>query len=109
MMVTTVGLLVDRIPVLDILPLGGRLKRCIDGWCLITSNSWLCNVEYGYKIPLKFIPKQRIIPTNPKSIGPAYDILVSETNDLKAKEAVVAVSHTPGEYIISYFEVPKPR
>ena len=110
LLVTSVGLIVENIPALDSLPLGGRLRHCIDGWRRICTNNWVCNVvEFGYKIPLKYIPRQVRIPSNPNTIGPAYDILVAEAQELKAKEAVCVVSHSPGEYISSYFAVPKPR
>ena len=77
LLVTSVGLLVANIPALDSLPLGGRLRHCIDGWRHICKNNWVCNVvEYGYKIHLKYIPRQVGIPSNPNTIGPAYDILI---------------------------------
>ena len=109
-MVTAVGLVTSCIPKLDSLPLAGRLKYCIDSWRIVCSNSWVCNVvEYGYKIPLKYPPMQRNIPTNPRVVGPAHEILISEAIELKKKAAVSVVSHTKGEYISSYFAVPKPR
>ena len=110
MLVTTVGLLLDNIPTLDMLPLGGRLRHCVQNWRIICQNSWVLGVvEYGYKIPLKFPPFQRNPPTNPSVSGPAYDVLVQEAIGLKTKEAVSVVDHCPGEYISSYFAVPKPR
>ena len=110
MMVTAVGLLVDRIPTLDSLPLGGRLRHCIDGWRKICNNSWVCNVvEFGYNIPFKFKPKQNKIPSNPQVSSLAHDVLKNEAIDLKAKGAVRVATHCAGEYISSYFAVPKPR
>ena len=77
MMVTAIGLVVDHIPLLNSLPLGGRLSHCIEGWCKITNNSWVCNVvEFGYKIPLKFKPKQWKVPANPQVTASAFDVLV---------------------------------
>ena len=66
-------------------------------------------VEHGYKIPMKYPPYQRRPPQNSPAYGPAYDGLINEAVDLKAKEAVSVVDHTPGEYISSYFAVAKPR
>ena len=110
MMVTAVGLVVDRIPLLYGLPLGGRLSHCVEGWRKICENSWVCNVvEFGYKIPFKFKPSQKKIPSNPKVSASAHKVLVDEAKDLKGKKAVDVVSHCEGEYISSYFAVPKPR
>ena len=110
MMVTAVGLIVDHIPLLNSLPLGGRLSQCIDAWRKVCNNSWVCNVvEFGYKIPLKFKPKQKKIPTNPQVTDSALNVLVKEAKELKAKKAVSVVSHCEGEYISSYFAVPKLR
>ena len=110
MLVTAMGLLVDHIPSLDTIPLGGRLGHCLDSWRKICHNSWVCNVvEFGYKIPLKFKPKQRKVPLNPEVSEAAFEVLRDEALGLKAKKAVVVACHTPGEYISSYFAVPKQR
>ena len=110
LLVTAVGIVCDNIPTLDSLPLGGRLRHCIDNWKVICKNSWVMGVvEHGYKIPMKYPPYQRRPPQNPPASGPAYDVLIKEAEDLKAKEAVSVVNHTPGEYISSYFAVTKPR
>ena len=110
LMVASVGLVLDYIPTLDSLPLGGRLRHCVQNWRIICDNSWVMGVvEFGYKIPLKYPPFQRKPPANPPVSGPAHDVLVAEAIGLKAKEAVSVVDHTPGEYISSYFAVPKPR
>ena len=110
MLVTTVGLVIDKIPKLENLPLGGRISHCIDNWRKICNNKWVLNVvEFGYKIPLKFKPKQRRIPSNPTVSDAAFEVLKSEALDLKAKHAVTEVSHVENEYISSYFAVPNPR
>jgi len=52
MMISAVGLTVEHIPLLNKLPLGGRLSCCIEGWRKVCSNNWVCIViEFGYKIP----------------------------------------------------------
>ena len=110
MMVTAVGLVVQNIPHLENIPLGGRLKHCIDGWQRICGNSWVNNVvKDGYKIPLKFKPKQRLIPKNPQVSDSAFQVLKQEALDLKVKHAVVVTTHVKDEYISSYFAVPKLR
>ena len=110
MMITAVGLVVDHIPWLHSLPLGGRLSHCIESWRKVCKNSWVCSViEFGYKIPLKFKPHQKKIPTNPQVTESAFTVLVNEAKELKSKQAVIVASHCKGEYISSYFAVPKPR
>ena len=66
-------------------------------------------VEFGYQIPLKFIPQQSSVPINPSVSKEAHKVLLDEANDLKRKGAVSVVDHLPGEYMSSYFAVPKAR
>ena len=65
--------------------------------------------EVGYKIPLKYISTQFVISFNPPVVSDAHKVLVDEANELKKKGAVSVVDHLDGEYISSYFAVPKPR
>ena len=110
MMVTAIGLAVDMVPRLDKLPLAGRIGTFIDDWRKVCSNSWVLRVvEFGYQIPLKFIPQQSSVPINPSVSKEAHKVLLDEANDLKRKGAVSVVDHLPGEYISSYFAVPKAR
>ena len=102
MLVTAIGLLIDNIPKLDLLPVGGRLRYCIDNWERICCNNWVVNVvKIGYRIPMKWFPRQRNIPTNPPSSGKAYEVLVQEAKDLKAKLAIRVVDHREGEFVSS--------
>ena len=110
MLLTSLGLVIDYIPSLENIPLGGRIKNCIDNWHIITDNNWVLNVvKYGYKIPLKTVPYQKRIPTNPPATGNAFQVLVSEAQSLISKHAVRIVSPVDGQYVSSYFAVPKPR
>ena len=109
-MVKSVGISTDNIPSLDKMPVGGRLTHCIDNWKIVCTRKWVLDiVSKGYKIPLENVPVQHSIPPNPEVTGPAHDILVAEANDLKAKDAIKVVDHVDGEYISSYFAVPKPN
>ena len=109
-MITSLGFIVSSIPFLNQIPLGGRLSRCIDNWEKVTDSKWIRNVvSQGYKIPFKYPPKQKRVPTNPVASGPAHDVLVAEAADLLLKEAVVMVDPVPGQYVSSYFAVTKPR
>ena len=66
-------------------------------------------VEFGYQIPLKFIPIQTLVPINPRVADEAHKVLVDEANDLKKKGAVSLVDPLHNDYISSYFAVTKPR
>ena len=50
-------------------------------------------VEFGYQIPLKFIPIQTLVPINPRVADEAHKVLVDEAKDLKKKGAVSVVDH----------------
>ena len=110
LMITSLGFIVNSIPFLNQLPLGGRLSRCIDNWEKVTDSKWIRNVvSQGYKIPFKYPPEQKRVPTNPVASGPAHDVLVAEAADLLLKEAVVTVDPVPGQFVSPYFAVTKPR
>ena len=110
LMVTAVGLVVETIPTIHEIPLGGRLRVCIDNWKKIVSNDWVLSViEFGYSIPLKHLPSQHKIPKNPPTTGEAHQVLVKEALDLKAKAAVSVVTPVDNQYLSSYFSVPKPN
>ena len=110
LILTSIGLVVDNIPKLDAMPLGGRIQHCYENWAKICDNNWVLSVvRNGYKIPLKQFPHQRKIPKNPTAVGAAHEVLVKEAADLKTKHAIKAVVPVQGHYISSYFAVPKPR
>ena len=110
LLVTSLGIVTTFLPSLETFPLGGRIRNFVENWRKVTDNQWVLSVvEFGYKIPLKFIPHQDRIPRNPPAIGSAHQVLVNEANELKAKHAVSVVNPTKGQYISSYFAVPKPR
>ena len=39
LLITALGLVVNRIPVLNNIPIGGRLRHCIDAWKKVTANN----------------------------------------------------------------------
>ena len=78
MAVTAMGLSVANIPVLHTLDLGGRLKHCLLAWHKIGVSDWVYNVlSVGYRIPLKFLPRQNKVLANPPASEDAHDILVA--------------------------------
>ena len=78
----------------------------------VCKNSWVQDVvSSGYKIPFKYIPIQHRLPHNTTLLfsGPAHDILLMEAAELVSKEAVAPVNPVTGQFVSSYFAVPKPR
>ena len=63
----------------------------------------------GYKLPFRYTPVQHFVPKNPQVSGAAHDILVTEASDLLVKEAIASVDPVSGQFLSSYFAVPKPR
>ena len=110
MLVSSFGIDTTVLPTMESIPLGGRIKYFIDNWRVVTDNEWVLSVvEYGYQIPLKSVPVQKKIPKNPDVNESAFQVLVQEAIELKNKLAVTVVESCPGQYISSYFAVPKPR
>ena len=109
-MLTTLGFVVNSVPTLDKLSLGGRLRLCILNWRKVCSNFWVLNVvSCGYKIPFKFIPNQHSWHMNPEISGPAHEVLVQEAADLLAKESIAPIDPFKGQFVSSYFAVTKAR
>ena len=93
-MLTTFGFIIKRIPILNEIPIGGRLSRCFDSWKLISKSEWVNRViSEGYKIPFKYVPVMKRLPTSPPFSGPAFEVLVSEAEALQLKHAIFLVSH----------------
>merc|ERR1711867_176144 len=110
LLLTSLGFIVSYIPALDDLPLGGRLRHCIQYWQKVCGNSWVRNVvSEGYKIPFKFLPFQRSWPRNPEVSGSAFEVLKQEASDFLSKESIALVTSIKGQYVSSYFAVAKAR
>ena len=108
--ITALGLSMAKLPIIHALALGGRLKHCLTNWIKIGASSWVCDVvSQGYKIPLRRVPCQKVVPSNPEVSLDAFEVLVKEAQDLKSKAAVQPCQSEKGEYISSYFAVPKLR
>ena len=93
MLITSIGLVVSKIPALSKLKIGARLGHCVSAWKTITENKWIRNViRFGYKIPLKKKPSQFKIPTNPKVNPEAYQVLLDEAEGLIKKGAIMVAN-----------------
>ena len=109
-MVKAVGLCVDKLSDVDKLPIGGRISLFYDNWLKLSCADWILSVvKDGYKIPIKSLPHQLKVPSNPKVVDNAHKVLIDEANGLLLKEAVTIVDPLKGHYISSYFAVPKPK
>ena len=109
LLITALGFVIKRIPWLNKLPIGGRLRHCSESWKVVSNSNWVNNVvSEGYRIPFKYVPRMKFPPSNPVAHGPAYDVLVSEAEALQQKNAIFPVEPCEGHYISSYFAVPKP-
>ena len=110
MLVTSIGLVVSKIPALSQLEIGGRLRHCVSAWKSVTESKWIRNVvRIGYKIPLISKPFQSKIPTNPKVKPEAHQVLLDEAKGLLEKGAIMVSEMEEGQFVSSYFAVPKPR
>ena len=109
-MVTALGLVVDCLPKLHKMPIGGRLAHCVGAWKLLTENQWIRNiVRFGYKITLWRKPFQAKRPLNPSVSPEAHKVLVEEAKELLSKNAIIETQHCKDDYVSTYFAVPKPR
>ena len=98
------------IPFLHFQALGGHLSQCLGAWDTIVVSGWVRKVvSRGYRIPFKALPRQSRVLVNPPTDGVAFNILVDEAQELLHKKAIIPVEHEPGEYISTYFAVPKAR
>ena len=91
--------------------LGERLAHCIDSYRTIgTQRIHLDILRNGYKPPWLWVaPWQRVVPRNPKVSQKASDVLNVEVQGLLEKGAIRKASPVPGQYVSSYFAVPKSK
>ena len=58
---------------------------------------------------VKLAPRQRVAPRNPVISTKASSVLDKEVIELLKKEAIHKVSPVPGQYVSTYFAVPKSK
>ena len=106
-------MLVSDIPSILQFDLGERLAHCAEAWAVIGASTWVKKViSQGYRIPFKRSdPVQTRVPSNPTvdKLSTAWTVLKDEAIDLLKKAAVTVVGFVSGQYILSYFAVPKAR
>ena len=91
--------------------LGGRLAHNADSYEKIGANRWSLGViRKGYKPAwIKRAPVQRVAPRNPAVSPTAAQVLDKEVQGLLDKGAIHEVEPVPGQYVSSYFAVPKSK
>ena len=91
--------------------LGGRLAYSKDSYRVIGTNEKHVDIiRRGYKPTWdKLAPQQRVAPRNPVISTKASLVLDKEVIELLKKGAIHEVSPVPGQYVSTYFAVPKSK
>ena len=91
--------------------LGGRLAYSKDSYRVIGANEKHIDIiRIGCKHTWdKFAPQQRVSPCNPAISTKASSVLNTEVNGLLKKGAICEVGPVQGQYVSSYFTVPKSK
>ena len=93
-------------------PIGGRLSHALDSYRIVTDDARVLQIlKMGYKIP--FRSRAPIQKSSQKTPLPATDaarkVLDDEVQGLIAKNAVKVGKPVLGQYVSSYFAVPKSK
>ena len=99
--------LILPVPFLESLPPAGRLSHCYSNWKQITSDNWVLQSVQGYHLELVRQPIQKVPPPELHLSEIAQQHIEAEVEKLIQKEAVLAVSAMPNQFISSIFAVPK--
>ena len=91
--------------------LGGRLAYSEDSNRTIgTSERHINVIRKGYKPTWdKYAPRQRVAPSNPTISTKASNVLDTEVAGLLEKGAIHEVGPVQGQYVSSFFAVPKSK
>jgi len=89
-------------------PIAGRLRLYIEEWKKLTSDKFIIQCLQGYKIPFREIPEQSIPPGEPNWSTHEVKRIKIEIDELLLKQAIVECEDCPGQFISSYFLIPKP-
>ena len=91
--------------------LGGRLAHNADSYEKIGANRWSLGViRKGYRPTWKKrAPVQRVAQRNPSITPTAAQVLDKEVQGLLDKGVIRVVDLVPGQYVSSYFAVPKSK
>ena len=109
--VSTMGLQPETIVSRLSLKLGGRIAHCEDSYRTIGADKkHLDIIRDSYSPPwVRLAPRQRAAAHNPVVSPKASNVLEAEVQGLLEKGAIREVSLVPGQYVNSYFAVPKSK
>ncbi|XP_063979898.1 uncharacterized protein LOC135163921 [Diachasmimorpha longicaudata] len=86
----------------------GRLRLFTDVWREITTDKFIIQCLQGYKIPFRKIPHQFKPPNAPSRLAKNWTTISAEIEKLLIKGAIEECSEEEGQFISSYFLIPKP-
>ena len=110
--VTNAGFKPEYISYALALPIGGRLQHAIDSYRIIKSDTRIIQIlKTEYQILFKFrTPVQvRSQKTPPPATRAARTVIDDEVEGLISKNAVKVVQPVHGQYVSSYFTLPKSK
>lgn len=87
---------------------GGRLKCFVNQWKELTSDKFILQTISGYKIPFTGPVSQANPPVVNFTSNVERDLCAEAIYKLLEKGVIRACEHTPGQFISSFFTVPKP-
>ena len=93
-------------------PIGGRLHHAIDSYRVVTNDTRVLGIlKRGYKNPFKYrSPIQKRSQKTPlPATSAARQVLDDEVQGLISKKAVKVVKPMIGQYVSSYFVIPKSK
>lgn len=86
----------------------GRLCLFIERWRSITSDKYILSCLSGYRIPFVETPVQKIPPKEKILYEEETEKIQLEINELLRKGAIEECRECKGQFLSSYFLVPKP-
>ena len=86
-----------------------NLALCLDKWKTISTCKWTAQMVAGLKIPFDTLPIQINRPFPFKLYTSDRNIFTQQVELLLAKQVVLPVSYTEGEFISNVFLRPKPN
>lgn len=88
--------------------MGGRLKKYYKEWQRITSDKFILETVSGYKIPFTGPVSQSSVPTVKFSSLAEEKVCATAIDKLLSKGAIRLCRPEPGQFISTYFTLPKP-
>ena len=87
---------------------GGRLRFFISAWEKFTKDKFILQCVEGYKIPFRLKPRQKFFVNRSIKSPAEIGTLEVAIRLLEEKGAVIRCKHSRGQFLSSFFVVPKP-